>query len=335
MTTTVSLRFVSACAFCAFFASILQAQFTSSARGTVLDQPGSIVPEVRLALTQVETGVTIETASNAAGIFRFPDMPPGRYKLRATKTGFQTVIRENIVLESGRIQSVSITLPLGAVSQEVTVTGALSALETSNAKISTVVTADYVQNFPLGLRNVYNVMQLAPGVTGFGMGGDSFTTIAGAGATANGMRMLSNGYYVDGAPVNDLADGGGAKLLPNPDSVEEVRVSTNDDSAQWGKNAGILTQVVSKSGTNDLSGALLWFPRDHKLTSRTLLQSTINPFTRRAFPVYRRNDFGGSVGGPIRKEKTFFFATINRLKSANSFANLQTIEPPEFVSFMQ
>jgi len=154
-------------------------------------------------------------------------------------------------------------------------------------------------------------MQLAPGVTGFGMGGDSFTTISGATATANGMRMLSNGYYVDGAPVNDMADGGGAKLLPNPDSVEEVRVSTNDYSSQWGKNAGILTQVVSKTGTNDYHGTLYWFHRDNILTSRTFLQSTVNPALGRAFPAYRRNDAGSSFGGPIRKEKTFFFMTFN------------------------
>src|SRR2546429_8443035 len=107
-------------------------------------------------------------------------------------------------------------------------------------------------------------MQLAPGVTGFGMGGDSFTTISGATATANGMRMLSKGSYVDGAPVNDRADGGGAKLLPNPDSVEEVRVSTNDYSSQWGKTAGILTQVVSKTGTKRLSrDSRLVPPRQH------------------------------------------------------------------------
>ncbi|MGH9721724.1 MAG: carboxypeptidase regulatory-like domain-containing protein, partial [Bryobacteraceae bacterium] len=242
----------------AAFAPALWAQFTSSVNGTVADQTGAVVPEVRLALTNVQTGVTIDTACNAAGIYRFPDLPPGRYRLRASKTGFQTVVQENIVLESGRIQEISIVLPVGAVTQEVTVTGVAVSVETTNPKISTVVTNEYVQNIPLGLRNVYNVIQLAPGVTGFGMGGDSFAAISGAGATANGMRMLSNGYYVDGSPVNDMADGGAAKLAPNPDSVEEVRVSTNDYSAQWGKNAGILTQVVSKSGANDYHGTLYW-----------------------------------------------------------------------------
>src|SRR5436190_364421 len=152
------------CIVSAFFLGALHAQFTSSVQGTVSDQTGSIVPEVRLALSNVDTGVAIETASNEAGIFRFPDLPPGKYRLRATKTGFQTVIQENIVLESGRVQSVAISMPLGAVTQEVTVTAALTAVETTNPKISTVITADYVQNFPLGLRNIYNVMQLAPGV---------------------------------------------------------------------------------------------------------------------------------------------------------------------------
>src|SRR5437773_4558466 len=123
------------------FLGLLHAQFTSSVQGTVADPTGSIVPEVRLALSNVDTGVTIETASNEAGIFRFPDLPPGRYRLRATKTGFQTVIQENIVLESGRVQSVSLAMPLGAVTQEVTVTAALTAVETTNPKISAVLTA--------------------------------------------------------------------------------------------------------------------------------------------------------------------------------------------------
>src|SRR5689334_5899747 len=170
---------VSVCiAACLWIASPLSAQFTTSVEGTVADQTGAAVAEARLTLTSIDTGVALETLSNSTGTYRFPNVPPGKYRLRVTKTGFQTMIQENIVLETGRVQSVPISLAVGAISQEVTVAAAVTPVETTNPKISTTVTNEYVQNIPLSLRNVYNVIQLAPGVTGFGMGtADSFTTI--------------------------------------------------------------------------------------------------------------------------------------------------------------
>src|SRR5947209_12430033 len=315
--------------------SALLAQFTSSVQGTVIDESGAAVPAVELRLSNVETGVTITATSNDSGIFRYPDLPPGKYRLRATKTGFQTLVQENITLESGRIQNVPVTLRVGALSEQVTVVEAVIPVETSNPKISSTVTNEYIQNIPLNYRNVYNVQQLAPGVTGFGMTADSFAVNQGAAVQANGQRIYSNGYYVDGAPVADMADGGLAKLTPNPDSVEEVRVSTNDYSAQWGKNSGILTQTITKSGTNSYHGTLYEFHRDNQLTARTFLQSTVNPTLGRATPVYRRNDFGGSFGGPIRKDKTFFFVTVDKLLSGRAFANVVTVETPDFTNFMK
>jgi len=313
----------------------LQAQFTSSVQGTVFDESGAAVPDVELRLTNIETGVVLSVLSNDTGVYRYPNLPPGKYRLRAAKTGFQVLVQEGITLESGRIQSVPVTLRVGALTEQVTVNEAVNPVETSNPKVSSTVTNEFIQNIPLNYRNVYNVQQLAPGVTGFGLTSDSFSVNQGAVVQANGQRSMSNGYYVDGAPVADMADGGMAKLTPNPDSVEEVQVSTNDYSAQWGKNAGILTQTVTKSGTNRLHGTLYEFHRDNQLTARTYLQSTVNPTLGRATPVYRRNDFGGSVGGPIRKDKTFFFVTVNKLLSGRAFANLVTVEAPEFTNFMK
>jgi hypothetical protein len=299
----------------------LQAQFTSSVQGSVFDESGAAVPDVELRLTNIETGVVLSVLSNDAGVYRYPNLPPGKYRLRAAKTGFQVLVQEGITLESGRIQSVPVTLRGGALTEQVTVNESVNPVETSNPKVSSTVTNEFIQNIPLNYRNVYTVQQLAPGVTGFGLTSDSFSVNQGAVVQANGQRSMSNGYYVDGAPVADMADGGMAKLTPNPDSVEEVQVSTNDYSAQWGKNAGILTQTVTKSGTNRFHGTLYEFHRDNKLTARTYLQSTVNPTLGRATPVYRRNDFGGSIGGPIRKDKTFFFVTVNKLLSGRAFAN--------------
>jgi hypothetical protein len=319
----------------ALLPSVVLGQYTSSVQGTVVDPTGSSVPDVELRLTNVNTGVTATARSNDAGLFRYPDLPPGKYRLQTTKTGFQTLVQENIILESGRIQSVPITLKVGAITEQVTVTEYVIPVETSNPKISSTVTNEYIQSIPLNYRNIYNVQQLAPGVTGFGLGSDSFSVNQGASVAANGMRIYSNGYYVDGAPVADMADGGMAKLTPNPDSVEEVRVSTNDYSAQWGKNAGILTQTVTKSGTNDWHGTVYEFHRNNVLTARTFLQSTVNPTLGRATPVYRRNDFGGSFGGAIKKDKAFFFVTVDKLLSGRAFANVVTVETPEYVNFLK
>jgi hypothetical protein len=321
--------------FVALIPSIVWGQFTSSVQGTVVDASGSLVPDVELRLTNVGTGVMLVAHSNESGVFRYPDLPPGKYSLRASKNGFQTLVQENILLESGRVQSVPISLKVGAITEQVTVTEAVIPVETNNPKISSTVTNEYIQSIPLNYRNVYNVQQLAPGVTGFGLGSDSFSVNQGASVAANGMRIYSNGYYVDGAPVADMADGGMAKLTPNPDSVEEVRVSTNDYSAQWGKNAGVLTQTVTKSGTNDWHGTAYEFHRDNVLTARTFLQSTVNPSLGRATPVYRRNDFGGSFGGPVKKNKAFFFVTVDKLLSGRAFANVVTVETPEFVNFLK
>src|SRR6266481_6082853 len=319
----------------ALFPAVVPGQFTSSVQGTVVDPTGSSVPDVELRLTNVNTGVTATTRSNDAGLFRYPDLPPGKYRLQTTKTGFQTLVQENIILESGRIQNVPITLKVGAITEQVTVTEYVIPVETSNPKISSTVTNEYIQSIPLNYRNIYNVQQLAPGVTGFGLDSDSFSVNQAASVAANGMRIYSNGYYVDGAPVADMADGGMAKLTPNPDSVEEVRVSTNDYSAQWGKNAGILTQTVIKSGTNDWHGTVYEFHRNNVLTARTFLQSAVNPTLGRATPVYRRNDFGGSFGGAIKKDKAFFFVTVDKLLSGRAFANVVTVETPEFASFLK
>ncbi|MBZ5583799.1 MAG: TonB-dependent receptor [Acidobacteriia bacterium] len=317
--------------------SPLRAQFTSGVEGTVIDATDAVVPEVALQLTNVDTGVSLATITNGAGRFRFIQVPPGRYTLKASKVGFRPALQENIVLESGRIKEVPLKLELGAVSQDVAVQADVAPVETTDPKISTVVTNEYVNNIPIAQRNIYNVIGLAPGITGYTnqLNSDAFQTINGTRASANGARMNTNGYYVDGSSVNDMADGGGAKLTPNPDSVQEVQVTTNDYSAQWGKNSGILTQVVTKTGTNQVHGSLYWYHRDNELAARTYLQNTINPVTGRIFPAYRRNEGGFSLGGPIRKDKTFVFGTFDKLDSSNAVSNLVTVETPELVSWMQ
>ena len=186
--------------------------------------------------------------------------------------------------------------------------------------ISELTTAQEVLALPLEGRNALNVIAQTPGVTGSGLvsdragANDIFNAANAPSVTANGQRGSSNGFYVDDTSVNDNPDGGSAKLSPNVESIQEVRVSVNNYSAQYGRNSSVLTQITTKSGTNQIHGSLFEYHTDNKLTARNVFQNTPNPITGRIVPVSRRNEFGGSMGLPIRKDHTFVFASYDQLK---------------------
>jgi hypothetical protein len=318
----------------------VKAQFDSAIEGIVSDTTGAVIPDVQVVLTNVDTGVSRRTTTSSGGYYRFPSLPPGKYRLTATKPGFDTVVQEDIILEAVRVQSVPITMKPGALVTQVTVTGAPPAVETTEAHVSGLTTGIAVHDLPLAGRNILDVVAQTPGVTGIGMvgdwrgGNDIFNLVSGAFINANGQRGSSNGYYVDDTSVNDNPDGGGAKLAPNIESVQELRVSVNNYSAQYGRNSSVMTQVVTKSGTNDLHGSLFWYHQDNALTSRTYLQNTPD-VTGHIIPTFRRNEFGGSAGGPLRKDRTFVFGSWDQLRQVVPNSGLTTVETPEFVNFMK
>jgi hypothetical protein len=317
------------------------AQFSSSIEGTVTDPTGSPVPDVAIRVVNELTGVASTTRTSGTGYYLVPALPVGRYRVEASKEGFSTAIQRDVVLESARVQSVPLQLAIGAVATQVTVDAAPPAVETSEARVSEVTTGQEVITLPLSGRNVLNVIAQTPGVTGTGLvsdragSNDIFNAVNSPSVTANGQRGSSNGFYVDDTSVNDNPDEGGAKLSPNPDSVQEVRVSVNNYSAQYGRNSSVLTQIVTKSGTNGLHGSLFEYHTNNKLTARNEFQNAPNPITGRILPVFRRNEFGGSVGFPIRKDHTFVFGSWDELKSSQATASLQTVETPQFTDFMK
>ncbi len=316
------------------------AQFNSSIEGTVTDSSGALAPDVNIRVTNQETGVVSVTRTTSAGHYSVPSLPAGRYTVEASKEGFNTAVQKDVVLESSRIQSVPLSLSIGTVSTKMTVTEAPPVVETSEARVSELTTAEQVIQLPLAGRNVLNVLAQTPGVTGTGLvsdragSNDVFNANNSPSVTANGQRGSSNGFYVDDTSVNDNPDQGGAKLSPNPDSVAELRVSLNNYSAMYGRNSSVLTQIVTKSGTNQIHGSLFEYHTDNKLTSRNVFQNSPDPVTGRILPVTRRNEFGGSFGMPIRKDHTFVFASYDDLESSQASANLRTVEAPQFTSFM-
>lgn len=327
--------------FLMLLSGVCLAQFNSSIEGTVTDTSGAAVPEVNIRVVNEATGVVSATRTSGAGYYTVPALPAGRYRVEASKAGFSTAVQRGVVLESARVQAVPLQLALGAVTAEVTVSSAPSVVETSEAHVSEVTTSQEILDLPFAGRNVLNVIAQTPGVTGTGLvsdragSNDVFNAVSAPSVTANGQRGSSNGFYVDDTSVNDNPDQGGAKLSPNPDSVQEVRVSVNNYSAQYGRNSSILTQIVTKSGTNELHGSLFEYHTNNQLTSRNVFQNAPNPITGRILPVFRRNEFGGSAGFPIRKDHTFIFGSVDDLRSSQATASLATVETPEFASFLQ
>lgn len=316
-------------------------QFNSSIEGTVSDSSGAVVAGVNIRVTNEATGLVFATTTSSDGYYRVPTLPAGRYRVEASKEGFDTEVQSGIALEVAKVQSVPLQLRVGQVSEKVEVTGAPPLVETSEAKISEITTAQEVLDLPLEGRNALNVIAQTPGVTGSGLvsdragANDIFNAANAPSVTANGQRGSSNGFYVDDTSVNDNPDGGSAKISPNVESIQEVRVSVNNYSAQYGRNSSVLTQITTKSGTNQVHGSLFEYHTDNKLTARNVFQNTPDPITGRILPVSRRNEFGGSVGLPIRRDHTFVFASYDQLKSALAFSQKFTVEAPEFTSFMK
>jgi len=325
----------------ALLSTPLFAQFRSSIEGTVSDASGAVVPEAQVVLANTETGVSQTAQSNSSGSFRFPSLGPGKYKLTASKAGFQTLNQENITLQAEEIRTVPLVLKVGQTQETVTVTAETAAIQLAESKIGADISSKEISELPMTGRNVFNLVSLTPGVTGVGQASGGafdnsvFSLVNGGNTNANGQRGDANAFYLDNTFATSNPDPGVYNLTPNPDSIAEFHVSVNDYSAEYGHSGGLVIQAVTKSGTNQLHGSLFEYHTNNDLTARNEFQNTKDPLTGRYFPVSRRNEFGGSIGGPIQKDKMFFFFSWDQLISAQATTIQQSVEHPDFVNFMK
>jgi hypothetical protein len=321
-----------------FLSAPLLAQFRSSIEGTVSDPSGAVVAGVQIVLTNTETGVSQTTQSSAEGSYHFPSLPPGSYKLTATKPGFQTLIQENVSLLAQETRTVPLVMKVGQIQETVTVTAENAPIQFSEAKVASDISARELHELPLAGRNILNLLTVTPGVTGVGTAGanaggtDVFSLVNNPFANANGQRGDGNAFYVDNSLATSNPDPGAFNLTPNPDSIEELHISVNDYSAESGRSGSLVIQAVTKAGTNNLHGSLFEYHQDNALTA-------LNPVIRRLpgskITPFRRNEFGGSVGGPVQKDKWFFFFSWDQKKSSSPTVLSDFIEHPDFVTFMQ
>jgi hypothetical protein len=314
----------------------LFAQFNSGLEGTVFDPSGAAVPNATVTLKEVNTGVVHTTTTSTAGFYRFTALPASSFTLEVKATGFQTAVLTDIRIQVAETRTLNVTLKLGATAQEVSVTAAVTPVNLSTGAISGQINETKVHELPLVGRNMFSLVVLTPGVTGLPSGGgqayaqataDIFNAELGVNLNANGQRAESNNFMVDGATTNGNPRGGVTNLTPNADSIQEVRIQTNSFSAEYGRNAAAIVNVETKSGTNDFHGTMDWFHTDTHLNARTVFQPTA--------PQFIRNEFAGSLGGPIRKNKDFFFGSFDMLRSGVGTAFPAQIPTPQLIDYMK
>jgi len=290
------------------FAMLLAASFAGAQstggriRGTVTDPSGGAVAAVTVQLINEGTHATREVQTGANGEYIFIEVPVGSYEIDLTLQGFKKYVRKGIALDLNQVLTVDLALQLGGSTDIVEVTGAPPVVDTTSTQLGAIVNDRSSTQLPLNQRDVYQLLQLQPGVQSQ-LGNDLFYGSDKAGVvTVNGGRGRSNNYSVNGGDGNDLFVNGPA-VEPSPDSIEEFRVITNNFDAEYGRNSGAVVNVVTKSGTNDLHGSFYEFFRNDVLNARAFT------FTPAPKPGFKQNQFGGTLGGPIKKDKTFIFGS--------------------------
>ena len=269
--------------------------------GTVTDPSGAAVANARVSATNRDTGLVRESSTTAAGVYTFVRLPAGFYKLRYEFQGFKTAERPDVPVNVGAVATVDLTLQVGQPTESVTVTGEVPVVETTRSQASTLVGEKLIRDLPINGRNFLDFTVLTPGVVRDPRGGD---------LSFGGQRGTMNSFMIDGTDSNNLFFGQstGRQGVRNPyavsqDAVQEFQVNTNGYAPEIGRAAGGVVNVITKSGTNELHGTAFWFLRRTTWTANNSFQKSLS----RARPLYEFDQFGGNLGGPVKRDKLFYF----------------------------
>ena len=310
---------IAALSLCLICSTLMCAQSTGGRiLGRVADPSGAVLAGVKVTATNEATGVSREAQTNDSGDYGFPQVPVGTYTLSFDLKGFKTNVRKGILVDLNQVITLNSVLQVGETKETVEVTSEAPMVDTTSTQLGAVMDSRQVSQLPLNSRDTYQLLQLQPGVQGVG-GADLFYGSNTAGAVSvNGGRGRSNNFSVNGGDGNDLFVNGPA-IQPSPDSIEEFRVISNTFDAEYGRNSGAVINVVTKSGTNQLHGSFYEFFRNDVLDSKGFLDP--------ATPDNKQNQFGGTLGGPIRKDRTFFFASYEGRRVVQGIVGDPTVVP--------
>ncbi|PYS47240.1 MAG: hypothetical protein DMG13_28365, partial [Acidobacteria bacterium] len=294
---------------------------TATIAGVVQDSSGAVIPGVSVTTRNPETGVTRTAKTDEGGRYTVPELTLGNYEVEAQIPGFQTEVRSGITLTVGRSALVNFALKVGQIADKVTITEEAPLVESTTSAMSSLVDERTIRDLPLNGRSWDNLALLQPGVVsvGAGQGSPAFDFGTGARFNVNGSRAYANSFLLDGTDINDHANGtpgGSAGTNLGVDGVQEFKINTLVSPAEFGRSSGGVISAVTRSGTNDLHGAGFEFLRNNALDSPGYFDSVSHGGTGSVAP-YRRNQFGGALGGPIKKDKTFFFGTYEGLRQGS------------------
>ena len=282
-----------------FAAATLWGQGSVTIFGTITDSTGAVLPNIAVTVTNTQTGAVRQTVSAAAGAYVVPQLSVGTYSVRVEASGFKTFVQDNIRTQVDENRQVNIQMTLGGVSESIEVQAEITQVETRSGAVRDVVDSARIVELPLNGRNAIQLQYMVPG-TGGRAAADQAQNES---VSINGTRTNSNNYSLDGGDNHDPYFNT-PSVFPNPDALEEFSVQTSSYGADKGRNAGAFVNAVTRSGTNVFHGTLFEFLRNEKLNARSFFANNVPPF--------RRNQFGGTVGGPVVKDRTFFFFTFQR-----------------------
>ncbi len=301
---------------------ILAAQTTGSIQGTITDSTGAVVDSATATATNLSTNASRTATTSASGFYSIPNLAPAVYAVKFEKQGFTAVDVKGATLTTAQILTLNASLKVGSVQEVIEVNGsAVAPVETESTQLSTLISNKTITDLPLLTRNPYELILLSPGTNS----NVDFT----GGISVNGSRDRNNNFLLDGVDNNDTSVPGGPSgvLAINPDSTQEFRVITDTFNPEYGRNTGAIIDVVTRSGTNSLHGTAYEFGRYNALGAR----SFFNNRPDRQDP-YVRNQFGFSVGGPILKNRTFFFVNGEFQRFRTTLTNTTTLPTREFKS---
>jgi hypothetical protein len=301
---------------------------TGTILGVVKDSSGGVVPDASVTIRNMDTGVLRTVTTSADGAFLAPALPAGPYTVKVEKSGFQVVTQTGLTLEVGQELVSNVTLQVGTSAQEVVVSAEAPVVNTTNGSLGSLVNEQRIADLPLNGRNYIDLTLLQPGITQHRNLGANPSN-AGLWYSSNGAPVHSNNYLLDGARMNNLQGVNGASASGNTlgvDGIREYRIITNSFSAEYGMTMGSQVVMVSKGGTNSWHGDAFEYLRNSVLDARNFFEAPTSLLGRR-LPQFQRNNFGGSFGGPIRKDKTFFYAVYEGVRQRQGLTIVDTVIP--------
>ncbi len=293
---------------------------TAQITGTVTDQSGAVVPGAKVAATNIDTGVVRASVTNAAGNYLITALLPGRYRASAEAPGFKQIRREEISLSIDQIGRIDFSMEVGAVQESVTVEASAVLLDAATSTVGAVVQNQQISELPLNGRNPLDLLALSTGIRIQGGFGGKTGSLNWGNFSSNGGLANSNSVMVEGLAL-DMAQMNSPSFVPPVDATEEFRVQTNKFSAEFGRTGGAIVNFSIKSGTNQLHGSAYEFVRNKVLNANDFFLNRAG----RSRPALIQNQFGASAGGPIKKDKTFFFLNWEEYRNRVPSPSITTV----------